>query len=98
MFVKSLNAEEYNKLINYLISKPYREVAPLIAMLSAAEDVKVPEEKKTRDKMTRCNCECEPDKCCTEENCNKEECQCKNKEEKEIKTIQFVPEFDITIH
>ena len=46
MFVKSLNAEEYNKLINYLISKPYREVAPLIAMLSAAEDVKVPEEKK----------------------------------------------------
>jgi hypothetical protein len=38
MFVKSLNAEEYNKLINYLISKPYREVASLIAMLSA--DVK----------------------------------------------------------
>ena len=46
--------------------------------------------------MTRCNCECEPDKCCTEENCNKEECQCKNKEE--IKTVQFEPEFDITIH
>ena len=46
--------------------------------------------------MTRCNCDCQPDKCCTEENCNKEECQCKNKEE--IKTVQFVPEFDITIH
>ena len=28
--------------------------------------------------MTRCNCDCES-KCCTEENCNKEECQCKNK-------------------
>ena len=47
--------------------------------------------------MTRCNCECEP-KCCTEENCNKDECQCKKKEEKEIKTVQFEPEFDITIH
>ena len=48
MFVKSLNAEEYNKLINYLISKPYREVASLIAMLSA--DVKVPEDKKPETK------------------------------------------------
>jgi len=42
-----------------------------------------------------CECNCEP-KCCTEENCNKENCQCKNKEE--IKTVQFEPEFDITIH
>ena len=47
---------------------------------------------------SKCNCECQPDKCCTEENCNKEECQCKKKEEKEIKTVQFEPEFDITIH
>ena len=44
MFVKSLTAEEYNRLIQYLISKPYREVASLIAMLSA--DAKIPEQKK----------------------------------------------------
>jgi len=48
MFVKSLTAEEYNRLIQYLISKPYRESASLIAMLSA--DVKVPEEKKLETK------------------------------------------------
>ena len=48
MFVKSLTVEEYNRLIQYLISKPYRESASLIAMLSA--DVKIPEEKKLETK------------------------------------------------
>jgi len=47
-----------------------------------------------------CNCNCEP-KCSPDECCRGlgEECKCKNnKEEEEIKTIQFEPEFDITIH
>jgi len=48
MFVKSLTAEEYNRLMQYLISKPYRESASLIAMLSA--DVKIPEQKKIETK------------------------------------------------
>ena len=48
MFVKSLTAEEYNKLIQYLVSRPYRESASLIAMLSA--DVKIPEKKKPDEK------------------------------------------------
>ena len=59
--------------------------------------------------MTKCNCECEP-KCCTEENCDSSDCKCsKNKvvnywqdEElkpnREKKTIEFEPEFSITIH
>ena len=47
----------------------------------------------------KCNCDCEP-KCCPDECCKGlgDECKCKNKEEKEIKTIHFEPEFDITIH
>ena len=48
MFVKSLTAEEYNRLIQYLISKPYRESASLIAMISTG--VKIPEEKKPETK------------------------------------------------
>ena len=49
MFVKSLTAEEYNRLIQYLISKPYRESASLIAMISTG--VKIPEEKKPETKQ-----------------------------------------------
>ena len=56
---------------------------------------------------SKCNCECEP-KCCTKENCDCSDCQCsKNKvanywQDEELKpenkTIEFEPEFDITIH
>ena len=59
--------------------------------------------------MPKCNCNCEP-KCCTKENCDSSDCQCnKNKvvnywqdeelkPKREKKTIEFEPEFDITIH
>ena len=49
---------------------------------------------------SKCNCNCEP-KCSPDECCRGlgDECQCKKKEEEEeIKTVQFEPEFDITIH
>ena len=58
---------------------------------------------------SKCNCECEP-KCCTKENCDCSDCQCsKNKvvnywqdeelkPERDKKTIEFEPEFDITIY
>ncbi len=63
--------------------------------------------------MPKCNCNCEP-KCCTKENCDSSDCQCnKNKavnywQDEELKpkreskvndiTVEFDPEFDITIH
>jgi hypothetical protein len=59
---------------------------------------------------SKCNCECEP-KCCTEENCDSSSCKCKERPEYDVvnywqdeelkperKTIEFDPEFDITIH
>ena len=58
-----------------------------------------------------CECNCKPTKCCPDECCKglEDECKCKNKvvnywqdEElkpnREKKTIEFEPEFDITIH
>jgi len=61
-------------------------------------------------KPNECDCNCEP-KCCPEECCKGlgDECQCKNKAvnywqdeelkpKRENKTVEFDPEFDITIH
>ena len=47
---------------------------------------------------SKCNCNCEP-KCCTEEDCNGQDCKCNNRDEEiEKKTVEFEPEFSITIH
>ena len=46
----------------------------------------------------KCNCDCEPEcvpKCCTEENCGGDNCQCKEKKEK---TVEFEPDMNITLH
>ena len=48
MFVKSLNAEEYNKLINYLSKQPYAEVFHLMNILLTPD--KKPEDKKPETK------------------------------------------------
>ena len=45
----------------------------------------------------KCNCDCEP-KCCTKENCDGVDCCCKEKKEKELKSVEFKPDFDLTIH
>ena len=96
--MKTLNTEELNKLVNYLSKRPYSEVFQLMSMLLTPD--KNTEQKKQKQKMTptnKCNCDCEPEcvpKCCTEENCDGDNCQCKEKKEK---TVEFDSDMNITI-